>query len=219
MTRTIYIVQLAQHITGYDDYDEIAARYWSSVRDQLDRQSIGSSSIKRIFVETFLSDGDDALAGLERAFPQAHSLVRHLISRGASFEDFEDPALLTELVDWARCASQELLSAKVRNVVSSGHAETSEQRQEHLKRRLNEAIGDGEKALVLVASENLPIPDGVERFIISPPELDQMARWFRAKMEEAQREMMQQAQREASESSTAGTTGSQSASSGLWTPP
>ena len=100
-----------------------------------------------------------------------------------------------------------------------GHAETAGQRDEHLTKRLNDAIGDDESALALAVSEQLPIPDRVERFIVSPPELDQLERWLRAKMEEARREMMERAQRESQQHSAASDSGSQATSGGLWTPP
>ena len=156
---------------------------------------------------------------LSQANPQAHSLVRHLVGNGATVEEFEDAELLGQLIDWGQCASQNLVSEKVRNVVATGHAETSGQRDEHLTKRLNDAIGDDESALALAVSEQLPIPDRIERFIVSPPELDQLERWLRAKMEEARREMMERAQRESQQPSAASDSGSQATSGGLWTPP
>ena len=77
------------------------------------------------------------------------------------------------------------MSDKVRSVVQMGQVEAAGVRDEHLRKRLNDAIGDDENAVVLAVSAQLPIPDRIERFIVSPPELDQLERWLRAKMEEA----------------------------------
>ena len=219
MTRSLFIVRMVQPFPGLDGYDTALTNYWSAVRNQLDRQMISSGPIKRVFAETVTGRGEDALVQLSQANPQAHSLVRYLVGNGATVEEFEDPELLSQLIDWGQCASQNLVSERVRNVVATGHAETAGQRDEHLTKRLNDAIGDDESALVLAVSEQLPIPDRVERFIVSPPELDQLERWLRAKMEEARREMMERAQRESQQQSAEPGAGSQAASGGLWTPP
>ena len=219
MTRSLFIVRLVQPFQGLDGYDEMLSNYWSAVRAQLDRQAVTSGHIKRVFVETVTGRGEDALVQLQQINPQGHSLVRYLVRSGAFVEEFEDPELFGELIDWGQCASQNLVSNKVRNVVQSGQIEAAGARDEHLKNRINDAIGEDEAALVLAVSGQLPIPDGVERFIVSPPELDQLERWLRSKMEEARREMMERAQREASQASVGDPTGAQSSSGGLWTPP
>ena len=75
--------------------------------------------------------------------------------------------------------AQNLMSDKVRNVVHSGQVEAAGARDDHLQARLNDAIGDDESAVVFAVSGQLPIPDRIERFIVSPPELDQLERWLR----------------------------------------
>ena len=210
---------MVQPFPGLDGYETVLANYWSAVRNQLDRQMVSSGPIKRVFVETVTGRGEDAMVQLNQANPQAHSLVRYLVGNGASVEEFEDSELLGQLIDWGQCASQNLVSEKVRSVVASGQAEAAGQRDDHLMKRLNDTIGDDESALVLAISGQLPVPDRVERFIVSPPELDQLERWLRAKMEEARREMMERAQREAQQQSAGPGTESQAASGGLWTPP
>lgn len=210
---------MVQPFPSLDGYDAVLTNYWSAVRNQLDRHVISSGPIKRVFVETVTGRGEDALVQLNQANPHAHSLVRYLVGNGATVEEFEDAELLSQLIDWGQCASQNLVSEKVGSIVASGQAETAGQRDEHLMKRLNDAIDDDESALVLAISEQLPVPDRVERFIVSPPELDQLERWLRAKMEEARREMIERAQRESQQQSAETGAGSQAASSGLWTPP
>ncbi len=218
MSRSLFIVRLVQSFPGLEGYDEMLSNYWSAVKAQLDRQAVTTGSIRRVFIETAIGRGEDAIVQLQQMNPQASTLVRSLVTSGAVVEEFEDPELLTELIDWGQCSSQNLMSAKVRNIVQSGQVEAAGARDEHLRKRLNDAIGDDETAVVLAVSDQLPIPDRIERFIVSPPELDQLERWLRAKMEEARREMMEQAQREASASSSGDSTG-HAPSGGLWTPP
>ena len=219
MSRSLFIVRLVQPFPGLDGYDAVLSNYWSAVKAQLDRQAITSGFIRRVFVETVTGRGEDALLQLQQSNPSAHQLVRNLVSNGATVEEFEDVELLSELIDWGQCASQNLISDKVRKVVQSGQVEAAGARDEHLKKRLNDAIGDDESALVLAVSDQLHIPDRMERFIVSPPELDQLERWLRAKMEEARREMMERAQREASQQSGGEPSSGSPSSSGLWTPP
>ena len=219
MARSLFIVRMVQPFPGLDGYDAMLSNYWSAVRAQLDRQAVASVLIKRIFIETVTGRGEDALVQLQQINPQGSSLVRYLIGNGAVIEEFEDAELLAELIDWGQCASQNLVSNKVRNVVQSGQVEATRARDGHLMKRFNDAIGDDEIAVVFAVSGQLPIPDRIERFIVSPPELDQLERWLRAKMEEARREMMERAQREASQASAGDASGTQSQSGGLWTPP
>ena len=219
MARSLFIVRMVQPFPGLDGYDAMLSNYWSAVRAQLDRQAVASVLIKRIFIETVTGRGEDALVQMQQINPQGSSLVRYLIGNGAVIEEFEDAELLAELIDWGQCASQNLVSNKVRNVVQSGQVEATGARDGHLMKRFNDAIGDDEVAVVFAVSGQLPIPDRIERFIVSPPELDQLERWLRAKMEEARREMMERAQREASQASAGDASGTQSQSGGLWTPP
>ena len=219
MTRSLFIVRLVQPFPGLEGYDTMLSNYWSAVKAQLDRQAITSGAIKRIFVETVTGRGEDALIQLQQINPEASQLVRNLIASGSVIEDFEDTELLTELIDWGQCGAQNLMSDKVRRVVHSGQVESAGARDEHLQKRLNDAIGDDEFAVVFAISGQMPVPDRIERFIVSPPELDQLERWLRAKMEEARREMMEEAQRQAGQQPSQAGGSNQPSSGGLWTPP
>ena len=219
MARSLFIVRLVQPFPGLEGYDAMLSNYWSAVKAQLDRQAMTSGAIRRVFVETVTGRGEDALVQLQQMNPQASTLVRGLTATGAVIEEFEDAELLAQLIDWGQCASQNLVSQQVREVVQSGQAEAAGARDEHLQKRLNDAIGDDDAAVVLAVSAQLPIPDRIERFIVSPPELDQLERWLRAKMEEARREMMERAEMQAGQAPDAGSSAGQPSSGGLWTPP
>ena len=218
MARSLFIVRLIQTFPGLEGYEAMLSNYWSAVKVQIDRHAVTSGPINRVFVETVTGRGEDAIIQLQQMNPQASTFVRGLAANGATVEEFEDAELLAELIDWGQCASQNLMSAKVRNVVQSGQAEAAGIRDDHLRKRLNDVIGDEDTAVVLAVSPQLPIPDRIERYIVSPPELDQLERWLREKMEEARREMMERAQQQASAASSSDPSAGQSSSSGLWTP-
>ena len=214
MARSLFIIRLVQTFPGLEGYDAMLANYWSAVKAQVERHAMTSGPVKQIFIETVPGRGEDAIVQLQQMNPQAATFVRGLVANGATIEELEDSELLAELIDWGQCASQNLMSNKVRNVVQTGQVEAAGMRDDHLRRRLNDTIQDEDVAVVLAVSPQLPIPDRIERFIVSLPELDQLERWLRTKMEEVRREMMEQAQRQASGETADG----QSSSGGLWTP-
>ncbi len=214
MARSLFIIRLVQTFPGLEGYDAVLDNYWSAVKAQVERHAMTSGPVKRVFVETVTGRGEDAIVQLQQMNAQGASFVRGLVANGATVEEFENAELLAELIDWGQCASQSLMSDKVREVVQAGQVEAAGVRDDHLQKRLNDAIQDDDVAVVLAVSPQIPIPDRIERFIVSPPELDQLERWLRAKMEEARREMMEQAQRQASGEAAEG----QSSSGGLWTP-
>lgn len=220
--RSVFIVRLVQSLPQLDGYGELVNGYWNAVRTQLERLEISSGPIKHVFAETVIGRGEDALVMLGQMNPEAQGLVRGLISSGSVFEDLEDADIFHELIDWSQCASQQLMSEKVRGIVESGHRETVEARTRHLSKRLDEGIGEGDSAVILTVSETIPIPSDVERYIISPPELDRLERWLQAKMQEAQR-MMMNAEAEArsadGEADGGGESSSGQSGGGLWTPP
>ena len=219
MARSLFIVRLVQPFPGLEGYDAMLSNYWAAVKAQLDRQAMTSGPIRRVFIETVTGRGEDAMVQLQQMNPQASTVVRGLAAAGAVVEEFEDAELLAELIDWGQCASQNLVSAKVRETVQSGQVEAAGARDEYLQKRLNDAIGDDDAAVVFAVSEQLPIPDRIERFIVSPPELDQLERWLRAKMEEARREMMERAEMQSRQAPDADSPSGQPSSGGLWTPP
>ena len=112
------------------------------------------------------------------------------------------------------------------------YTEAAEQRTEHLQKRLEEGILESEAALILGGDPTTKIPDGIERFLISPPELDALERWVQ-QANEAIRQQMAEEQARAQESGTvqpgheghaharqSGSAGDNGGSteSGLWTP-
>ncbi len=217
LARKAYIVRLVQPIPELEGFEQPLADYWAAVKTHLERQEAAIGPIKRIFAETVIGRGDDALLMLQQTNPGAHQLARSLIASGAVIEDLEDNQIFQELFDWSQCASQQLTSSKVREIVQNRHAEAAAARTEHMIKRFDEAIGAAEAALILTISESLPLPRDIERYLISPPELDRLERWLREKVEEARRQFAEEAR--SRETPQAQRSPADEQSSGLWTPP
>ncbi|MCH7972132.1 MAG: hypothetical protein IH960_14005, partial [Chloroflexi bacterium] len=154
-------------------------------------------------------------------------VVRQRVSAGAVFEEFEDTDLFGQVIDWGRCLQVELISQTVAEDIQARYTEAAQKRTEHLHKRLEEGILESEAALILGGDPTVKIPDGIERFLISPPELDALERWVK-QTNEAIRQQMAEQQARAQEAGAAqsgpaeqpGTTGDDGGGtgSGLWTP-
>ena len=88
---------------------------------------------------------------------------------------------------------------------------------------MNDNLLEGESAIIFTGNQDINIPDNIEKFIISPPELDQVAQWVKnaqAAMEaelkkayEAQSPPVENSAPEGKENKS-----SDNSDSGLWTP-
>ena len=161
------------------------------------------------------------------AAPQLREGALLIDMKGAVVEEFEDTGLFGQVIDWGRCLQIELISQKVAEDIQARYTEAAQKRTEHLHKRLEEGILESEAALILGGDPTVKIPDGIERFLISPPELDALERWVK-QTNEAIRQQMAEEQARAREARAAqsgpaeqpGTTGDDGGGngSGLWTP-
>jgi hypothetical protein len=162
-------------------------------------------------------------------------LVRQRVSAGAVFEEFEDTDLFGQVIDWGRCLQSGLINRTVADTIQEKYTEASDKRIAHLQKRLEEGILESEAAVLLSGDPNIALPEGVERFVISPPELDALERW----VQQANEAIRQQMAQEQAQAQTAGggdapgheghnhgpaghggppASGPESGGSGLWTP-
>ena len=49
----------------------------------------------------------------------------------------------------------------------------------YIKNSLNNNIDEGESSLIFTGNQDIQIPENIEKFIISPPELDMVAQWIK----------------------------------------
>lgn len=215
--RKAYIVRLIQPIPQLGGFDRLLSDYWDAVKNQIERQETSVGPVRRIFAESVVGRGEDALVMLQQINPGAHRLARRFVDYGAVFEELEDAETLQEVIDWSQCVNAGVASQKVRGIVENGYRESTAARSAHMAKKLDEAIGNTEAALILAMSDSLPIPAGIDRYIVSPPELDRLERWLREKVEEAQRQMAAQAQAQQAQATDGPSTAD--SGGGLWTPP
>ena len=193
MSRKVYIVTMAQPSPGAPEgFEEKYNAYWNAVDQQLSQIEAKAGTVLRIFAEGVIGRGDDAMLMLQQSNPGAHRVVRQRVSAGAVFEEFEDTDLFGQVIDWGRCLQVGLINQTVVKDIQAKYKEATDKRAEHLQKRLEEGILESEAALILGGDPSLKIPDGIERFLISPPELDALERWVQQANEAIRQQMAEE---------------------------
>ena len=222
-SRKIYLVTMVQPSPGAPDgFEQRYNDYWSAVEQQISNLETTAGTVNRIFAEGVIGRGDDAMLMVQQSNPGAHSVVRQRVSAGAVFEEFEDTDLFGQVIDWGRCLQGGLINQTVADEIQTKYIEASEKRSKHLLKQLNEGILESEAGLLLSGDPSIAIPSGVEKFLISPPELDALQRWVQQTNEAIREQMAEEQARSRSDTST-GTPSEVEKTDGdskseLWTP-
>ena len=220
-SRKVYIVTLVQPSSGAPEgFEERYNAYWAAVEQQVSQLEAKAGIVMRIFAEGVIGRGDDAMLMVQQSNPAAHSFVQRRVSAGAVFEELEDTDLFGQVIDWGRCLQSGLINRNVADTIQAHYTEAADKRMAHMAQRLSEGILESEAAVLLTGDQNIALPDGVERFIVSPPELDELSRWVEQANQAIQQQMAEeQARAAAGEAPTAsGPTDQDNGGSGLWTP-
>ena len=218
--RNVFIVPFIQPSPqAPDGFEERFNAYWEAADQQVSALEARAGVVKRIFTEGVIGKGDDALLMLEQTNRKAWQLVKSRVDAGARFDEYEDAELFGEVVDWGRCMSVGFVTQGVAGAVSASYQDAAMRRQRHLDQRLSEGLQPGESTLILSGTTDLSLPDGVEKFLVSPPELDALERWIR-QVNEAARQAAEQAMAsgQAPGQPSAPSDDGGSSSGGLWTP-
>jgi len=178
MTRKIYFATMVQpSVAAPEGFEERYDAYWNAVDQQVSQLETKSGRVARIFVEGVLGEGDEAMLLVQQSNPGAYKVLRERVSAGTVFEMFEDTNLFGKVVDWGRCLHIGLINGEVADEIQTKYDEASEKRRAHLQRRLEEGILESESALVFGDDQNIKLPEGTEKILISPPERDELERW------------------------------------------
>jgi hypothetical protein len=191
--RKVYIVTMVQPSEGAPEgFDERYDAYWDAVDTQVSQLEEKAGAVVRIFAEGIIGKGEDALQMVQQSNVGAHKVLLSRVSAGAIFEEFEDADLFSKVVDWGRCLHIGLINEEVAAEIQGKYDDFTEKRLVHLQMRLEEGILESEAALILGGDPNFKIPDGIEKILISPPELDELERWVKKTNEEIQQQMDQE---------------------------
>jgi|TARA_B100002003_G_scaffold211572_1_gene208063 hypothetical protein len=192
MSRKIYFVTMVQPSVGAPEgFEERYDAYWNAVDQQVSLLETKSERVARIFVEGVLGEGDEAMLLVQQSNPGAYKVLRERVSTGTVFEMFEDTDLFGKVVDWGRCLHIGLINGEVADEIQTKYDEASEKRRTHFQKRLEEGILESESALVFGDDQNIKLPEGTEKFLISPPERDELERWVQQTNRSIEEQMAQ----------------------------
>ncbi len=162
-----------------EEGDKLLERYWSEVRDSVERLERSLGAVRRVFHESLFEDSEENMARwLEMLNPKACAFIQVMCSSTARLEPTEDRALVEENADWQRCVSIGLMSEKVQKIAWEGYHETTRQRYEHIGKRIGEALQEGESGVIFIREDHrVQFPSDVQVFYVAPPSLDAIKRW------------------------------------------
>ena len=106
------------------------------------------------------------------------------------------------------------MSQQVADTITNELKEESEKRFNYIKNSLINNIDEGESALIFTGNQDIQIPENIEKFIISPPELDMVAQWIKNAQQEMEEKIRNQYNTQEKEKKDE----SDKTDSGLWTP-
>jgi hypothetical protein len=185
--RKIYLIPLIfPESNAPEGYGAKASLYWEQVTDQVRNLEARTGPVRKVYHEFLSESGEEGLKALEKSSQSSHQLVREKCANGAQMEAMEDRALLEEMMDWERCLLIGFVSQKVAQTVSESYAQASNQRNEHIAKRIDETLQEDEAALLLVSEgHRVQFPQDIEVFYVNPPALDEIHRWLREQRTEA----------------------------------
>lgn len=179
LKRKAYLVTMLPNIPSSVEYTEKIKKYWNAVDLQISQLESKAGVVKKILIEGIIGQGDDAELMLEQSTPQALSLIKTRRSSGAILESYEDKELFEKLFDLGRCLQMGLVNKEIADLLTNKYKDISEKRHQHLIRTLDETVEEGEALLLIGSDLQSVIPDDMEKFFVSPPELDEVTRWIR----------------------------------------
>ena len=179
LKRKAYLVTMLPNIPSSVEYTEKIKKYWNSVDSQISQLESKAGVVKKILLEGIIGQGNDAELMLEQSTPQALHLVKSRRSSGATLESYEDKELFEKLFDLGRCLQMGLVNKEISDLLTNKYKDVSEKRHQHLIKTLDEKVDEGEALLLIGSDLQNVIPDDMEKFFVSPPELDEVTRWIR----------------------------------------
>ena len=179
--RMLFVVPLLfPYSAAPAEYSEKLSLYWEQVRDHLARMEDKLGKMTRIYHETIFVGGEKGLEILEKLNRESSCLTSEKCRAGAQLEGLDDEELVEESMDWERCLMLGFMSAKVAKMVGDFYAEASRRRYEHMAKRIDETLREGERGVLFIREgHSLQFPKDTQVFSVYPPALDEIHRWLR----------------------------------------
>jgi len=200
---------------------DLIQKYWEAVDSNITNLEEKAGIVKRIFIEGIPGKGEDVSISLKEASLGAWNILQDRVSSGAQFEEFENLEILQKVIDWSKCLNVGLSNRSVAEKISEELKKESESRINYINKSIDENLKDGESCIIFSGNQEIELPEGVEKFIISPPELDMVAQWVKnaqAAMEAQMKEQFEAQQKAAQNIEGTNESDQDKSDSGIWTP-
>ena len=204
---------------------DLIFNYWEAVDKNISNLEEKTGVVNKIFVEGIPGSGEDVAINLKEASIGAWNITEERKKTGAKFSELENLEILQKVIDWSKCLNSGLTNRSVAEKISEELKNESQARIDFIKSSLDENLEDGESAIIFTGNQEISIPEDVEKFIISPPELDLVAQWVKKAQEAMEAQMKEQYEAQAkaqaaasSQNDETSNSSSEKPDSGLWTP-
>jgi hypothetical protein len=163
-----------------DDYREKFERYWEEAESHINNLEAKMGRIRKVYHEAIFVPGDEGMKLIEKMNSKSYQIVKSKMEKGAELQATEDKDLATESTDWERCLMIGIMNEKVAERISEFYLEASRKRYEHIAKRIDETLKEGETGLLFIKENHwVQFPSTIEVFNVYPPALDEIDRWFR----------------------------------------
>lgn len=179
--KKLYVAALVYPIPGAPNgFSERLDAYWKAIDDHVGRLETRAGVVKHIFHEGIADAGESGLEAVKEVNAPALAAIKSRVDAGAEFEALEDDEAFAEAVDWSRCVQLGFMSRKVAETVSEAYRQATEARLAHMKKTIEECLGQSEAGLLIAAStRGLQLSAAIHVYNVVPPQLDELMRWLR----------------------------------------
>ncbi|MFC2040351.1 hypothetical protein ACFLTW_04180 [Chloroflexota bacterium] len=184
--RLYFIPMVFSSPEAAEEYQALCTRYWRQVDEQLDDLEKRLGQATHLYHELIPQGGPEGLDACQKLSEASYKILAPRAEKGAKLEAFEEPSLLTEFIDWTKCLSVGLQNAKVISTVYEAYQKAHQSRNEHMVKQIDATLLPEETGVMLIREgHHLQFPPDIEVFYVSPPALDEIKRWLRARQEES----------------------------------
>ena len=178
--KLFYVPLLFSPMEPEKDLSEMVNRYWEEVGEHVSNLEAKLGNVGRVYHELVPVGGEEGIKIMGELNIGSYQVSKKWLEGGAELQPIEDPEELAEFMDWSRCLSIGLQSAKVLNELYEFYQEVQKQRRENITKRIDETLKEGEIGVLLMREgHQAQYPSDVKVFYVAPPSLDEIRRWLR----------------------------------------
>jgi hypothetical protein len=184
--RKLYFVPLIfAPLQPLPELKELIDRYWREVEIHLANLETKLGRVNKVYHELVPAEGEKGVKAIEDLNSNSYRIIKVRTDNGAILQAIEDVDMLTEYMDWGKCLAAGLQNNAVFDKVYEHYKESQKKRNSHLSRQINETLKENEVGILLMSeSHQVQFPPDIQVFYVSPPALDEIKRWIRARQTE-----------------------------------